>query len=38
MPKSEVANDRSDGLSLTLLHSKQPKLHGVLAVLSATGL
>ena len=25
-------------LTLTLLHSKQPKLYGVLAVLSATGL
>ena len=32
------AEKESDPPSLTLLHSKRPKLHGVLAVLSAIGL
>ena len=38
-PKT-VAKISQNGIAvcLTLLHSKQPKLYGVLAVLSATGL
>ena len=33
-----TATDSSNTLSLTLLHSEQPKLHTVKAVLSAIGL
>ena len=33
-----IQDDQLDGKFLSLLHSEQPKLYGVLAVLSAVGL
>ena len=35
---AELFQSKVYPVSLTLLHSEQPKLHGVLAVLSAIGL